>query len=84
MVSLAPRTKAKACATRLEQDRSAVPPLRGRGAIHAGSATELKYHLLLAEDLELAKPHEYKEQAQRTTEVKRMLTFLVQKLTADR
>jgi four helix bundle protein len=49
-----------------------------------GSASELEYHLLLARDLKLIKPKDYEELAQRTTEVKRMLTALIQKLTADR
>jgi four helix bundle protein len=49
----------------------------------AGSASELEYHVLFAKDLELIKPHENEELAQRATEVKRMLTRLVQKLNAD-
>ena len=36
-----------------------------------------------AKDLELIKPQEYKELAQRTSEVKRMLAALVQKLNAE-
>jgi hypothetical protein len=39
---------------------------------------------LWARDLKLIKPKDYEELAQRTTEVKRMLTALIQKLTADR
>ena len=49
-----------------------------------GSASELEYHLLLARDLKLLKPGEYEELAPRTTELKRMLTALFQKLNADR
>ena len=49
-----------------------------------GSASELEYHLLLARDLQLINPKDYSDLAQRTTEVKRMLTGLLQKLTADR
>jgi four helix bundle protein len=49
-----------------------------------GSASELEYHLLLARDLRLIKPTDYEELAPRTTELKRMLTALMQKLTADR
>jgi four helix bundle protein len=49
-----------------------------------GSASELEYHLLLARDLKLIKPKDYAELAQRTTEVKRMLAALIQKLNADR
>ncbi len=53
-------------------------------SIAAGSASELEYQLLLAKDLELIKPRNYEELAQRTTEVKRMLSALLQKLSADR
>ena len=49
-----------------------------------GSASELESHLLLATDLKLIKPKDSQELAQRVTEVKRMLTGLLQKLTADR
>jgi four helix bundle protein len=44
----------------------------------------VEYHLLLARDLKLLKPAEYQELAPRATELKRMLTALLQKLTADR
>ena len=53
-------------------------------SIAMGSASELEYHLLLATDLKLIKPKDSQELAQRVTEVKRMLTGLLQKLTADR
>ena len=53
-------------------------------SIAMGSASELEYHLLLARDLELIKPADYEQLAPRTTELKRMLTALHQKLTADR
>ena len=49
-----------------------------------GSANELEYHLLLAKDLKLVKPKNHAELSQRATELKRMLTALLQKLTADR
>ena len=49
-----------------------------------GSASELEYHLLLANDLNLIKPKDHADLSQRTTELKRMLTALLQKLTADR
>jgi four helix bundle protein len=49
-----------------------------------GSASELEYHLLLAKDLKLIKSTDYQELDQRATEVKRMLTALMQKLKADR
>lgn len=53
-------------------------------SIAMGSASELEYHLLLARDLRLIKPQDHTELAQRSTELKRMLTGLLQKLTADR
>jgi four helix bundle protein len=52
-------------------------------SIAAGSASELEYHLLLAKDLGLLQLRDHEEMVQRTIEVKRMLTALVQKLTAD-
>src|SRR5713226_846858 len=53
-------------------------------SIAMGSASELDYHLLLAKDLKLLNTTDYAEVAQHTTEVKRMLTGLIRKLTADR
>ena len=53
-------------------------------SIAMGSASELEYHLLLSRDLKLIKSKDYEELAQRTIEVKRMLTALIQKLNADR
>ena len=53
-------------------------------SIAMGSASELEYHLLLAKDLKLIKPADYEELAPRATELKRMLTGLLQKLNADR
>lgn len=52
-------------------------------SIAMGSASELEYHLLLANDLKLIKARDYTELDFRTTEVKRMLTALIQKLSAD-
>jgi four helix bundle protein len=49
-----------------------------------GSASELQYHLLLAKDLKLINPQDHEELAQRTIEVKRMLTGLLQRLNAER
>ena len=49
-----------------------------------GSASELEYHLLLAKDLKLIKAKDHAELSQRATELKRMLTALLQKLNADR
>ena len=52
-------------------------------SIAMGSASELEYHLLLAKDLKLIQPFDYEELAPRATELKRMLTALMQKLRAD-
>jgi len=52
-------------------------------SIAMGSASELQYHLLLARDLNLIEPAEYKPLAEGTTELKRMLTGLWQKLKAE-
>lgn len=52
--------------------------------IARGSASELEYQLLLARDLKLIQPGDYEQLSLQTVEVKRMLTVLVQKLTADR
>ncbi len=53
-------------------------------SIAMGSASELEYHLLLAKDLKFIKPKDHAELSQRATELKRMLTALLQKLNADR
>jgi len=53
-------------------------------SIAMGSASELEYHLLLAKDLKLIPAKQHHELAERATELKRMLTALLQKLTADR
>jgi four helix bundle protein len=51
--------------------------------IARGSATELEYQLLLARDLKLISPEDYEKLSEQTVELKRMLTVLVQKLTAE-
>lgn len=48
-----------------------------------GSASELEYHLLPARDLKLIQDQDYAQLAQQTTELKRMLAALLQKLKAD-
>jgi len=48
-----------------------------------GSASELEYHLLLAKDLGLVEAADYHKLAEQTTEIKRMLTALIQKLNAE-
>ncbi|HEV8711578.1 MAG TPA: four helix bundle protein [Candidatus Binatia bacterium] len=52
--------------------------------IAMGSASELEYHLLLTRDLNLLDGSDYDQPAGEVTEVKRTLTSLIQKLTADR
>lgn len=52
--------------------------------IAMGSASELEYHLLLAYDLGLLTQSGYEALVREATEVKRMLTAFIQKLTADR
>jgi four helix bundle protein len=52
-------------------------------SIAMGSAREVEYHLLLARDLKLIASSDCEELTQRTTEVKRMLAGLIQKLKAD-
>ncbi len=53
-------------------------------SIAMGSASELEYHVLLAGDLKLLNATDYATLARDTSEVKRMLAGLIQKLTADR
>jgi four helix bundle protein len=53
-------------------------------SIALGSASELQYFLLLAKDLILLQAGDHDRLAQKTTEVKRMLTGLLQKLKAAR
>ena len=50
--------------------------------IARGSASELEYQILLAPDLKLIQAYDYEQLTQQTTEIKRMLTVLVQKLNA--
>lgn len=52
--------------------------------IARGSASELEYHLLLARDLKFISAESYELLTLRVVELKRMLTGLIQKLTADR
>ena len=52
--------------------------------IAAGSASELEYHILLANELRLMKDREYEGLTREVTEVKRMLASFIRKLKADR
>ena len=51
--------------------------------IARGSASELEYHLLLARDLNFLPPSDHEKLSAGVVEIKRMLTALIQKLTAD-
>lgn len=52
--------------------------------IASGSASELDYHLLLARDLSFLQDADYRYLARKLTEVRKMLTSLLQKVDADR
>ena len=52
-------------------------------SIARGSASELEYHLLLARDLQFLQPSDHEKLAAEVIEIKRMLTALIQKLTAE-
>ena len=48
-----------------------------------GSASELEYYLLLAKDLGPSEAVEYGELAEKAAEIRRVLTALIQKLSAE-
>jgi four helix bundle protein len=52
--------------------------------IASGSASELDYHLLLAKDPGYLSGEDYQRMGQNLLEARRMLTALVQKVSADR
>jgi len=52
--------------------------------IARASASELEYHILLSRDLKLMSTDAYEKLTERVVEIKRMLTGLIQKLSADR
>jgi len=52
--------------------------------IASGSASELDYHLLLSKDLGFLPQLDYCELSKNLTEVRKMLTSLLQKVDADR
>lgn len=91
-----PREELYGLTTQLRRSCSSIPANLAEGcgrtgdaefarfwSIAMGSASELEYHLLLTKDLKLIKSQDYAELAQRTIEVKRMLTALIQKLKAE-
>src|SRR5262245_7464875 len=63
--------------------RDGDPELARFCLIARGSASELEYQILLAHDLKLIPSDRYEGLTQEITEIKRMLTVLVQKLNAD-
>jgi len=52
--------------------------------IARGSASELEYHLLLAQDLTFLSPERNAPLTNKVIEIKRMLTALIKRLKADR
>jgi four helix bundle protein len=52
--------------------------------IASGSASELDYHLLLSRDLGFLPEAEYKPICRQLTEVRKMLTALLQKVETER
>ena len=52
--------------------------------IASGSASELDYHLLLARDLGFLHDDEYKKLVQDLTQMRRMLTSLLQRVNTER
>lgn len=52
-------------------------------SIARGSASELEYHLLLAKDFQLLPAFLHEKLSADTIEIVRMLTVLIQKLTAE-
>ena len=63
--------------------RKGDPELARFCIIARDSASELEYQLLLARDLKLIQLKDYETLSEQIVEIKRMLTVLVQKLTAE-
>src|SRR2546428_13073793 len=64
--------------------REGDPELARFCIIARGSATELEYQLLLARDLKLIQPKDYETLSPQTERIKRTLSVLVHKSTAER
>jgi len=78
------RASASICANLAEGcGRSGDTELARFCSIARGSASELEYHLLLAKELQLLPASLHEKLSADTIEIKRMLTALIQKLTAD-
>src|SRR5438552_18710902 len=91
-----PREQTYALASQMRRAASSIPSNIAEGcgrdgdaelsrfcSIARGSASELEYQILLARDLKLLQTNDYETLSQQTVEIKRMLTVLVQKLTAE-
>ena len=91
-----PRDETYGLASQMRRSASSIPSNIAEGCgrkgdaelarfctIARGSASELEYQILLARGLKLIPPNEFEELTQQTVEIKRMLTVLVQKLTAE-
>ena len=91
-----PRDEAYGLASQIRRSASSIPSNIAEGCgregdpefarfciIARGSASELEYQLLLARDLKLIQPGDYENLSEQTVEIKRLLTDLVQKRTAD-
>ncbi|MDO9118781.1 MAG: four helix bundle protein [Nitrospira sp.] len=63
--------------------RSGEPELARFLRISLGSASELEYHIILSTDLSYINKPTSHDLAKQVAEVKRMLTALIQKLTAE-
>jgi len=96
VTALFPRQEAYGLASQIRRAASSIPSNIAEGCgrdgdpelarfciIARGSATELEYQLLLARDLKLIPAKDYEKLSAQTVEIKRMLTVLVQKLTAE-
>jgi four helix bundle protein len=97
ITALFPRQEAYGLASQIRRAASSIPSNIAEGCgrdgdpelarfciIARGSATELEYQLLLARDLKLIQAKDYGKLSVQTVEIKRMLTVLLQKLTAER
>ena len=91
-----PREELYALTSQLRRSASSIPSNIAEGcgrsgdnefarfcAIAAGSASELEYQLLLARDLKLLDRARYDDLSGQVVEIKRILTVLIRKLTAD-
>ena len=92
-----PRDETYGLTAQIRRAASSIPSNRAEGCgrdgdaelarfclIPRGSASELEYQILVAHDLKLIPPNHYEELTQEITEIQRMLTVLVQKLSTER